>query len=259
MKKYNIENFYIGELYLYKNFAGFISESYNKDNNSKVDTFEQTGAINFMQAEESKQIDWINKREYTGFLTIFYKQDNKYICLHDGIPYEINGDNFIKNLIPLNELLPKISSKILSKISMGKALELFNILFKNNKEETLYTEIEYPVSDFIIGDIILKEVQYQELTTDIDYSYIDLPYHTMLNKSNLSIQSFRQDNYINTVYRCLFLKDGVDLYNINNHQFYNPNEDIFQTLINFRDYTQIKPSKDSISIPKALKKFKQTI
>jgi len=261
-KKYNIEEFYIGELYLYTNFANFISNTYNPKSNNQVQIFSQSGAINFQQEEISRYIDYENGREYTGFLTIFYKQGNKYICLHNGNSYQINGANFIKNLLPLTELLPKVNSKLLPEINPTRALELFDILFKSNNEEQLYNCSEQPLSDFFIGDLVLKEIEYQETQPDNGYNYIDLPHHIMLSKSGLATQSFQQANYINTIYRCLFLRQGVDLYNINNHQFYNHNEDTFTSIITFQDYmTEIgKPiTSQTLSVPKALKRYKNTL
>lgn len=258
--KYNIEEFFVGELYLYTNFANYISESYNPINQNKVNTFSQSGAINFCQEESRKYIDYENGREYTGFLTIFYKQGNKYICLHDGISYELKGANFIENLVPLNELLPKINTEILSEISIPRALELFDILFK--QQTTLYNKEKQPISDYYIGDIVLKETYHQETLPDSKYTYINLPHHIILDKSNLAFQTFQEDNYMNIVYRCLFLKQDLDLYNLHNHQFYNSHEDTFQSIISFQEHIKsidITIPSETISIPKALKLFKKTI
>lgn len=258
-KEYNIEEFYVGELYLYTNFANFVSEFYNPDNQEKINIFSKSRAIKFQEDIASRGIDWENGREYTGFLTIFYKQGDKYLCLHDGITYELNSDIFIRNLVPLNELLPQINTKLLSKITISKALELFEILFKNNKEE-LHNKEEYSISDFYIGDISLVEMM--KLGEDHGYYYYNLPRHIMLNKLNLAIQSFEDKKYIKTVYRCLFLRQNVDLYNVNDHQFYNPNEDSIESLIPFVSYINeygINLPSEVMSIPQACKKFKKTI
>lgn len=261
-KKYNIEEFFVGELYLYTNFANFIYESYNPQNRNYVDNFSHSGAINFQQDLISRYIDWENKREYTGFLTIFYKLGDKYICLHDGKPYKLNGSNFIENLIPLSTLLPQINTHLLPEITISKALQLFDILFKNTKDDiNLYDETKEKIQDFYIGDIILKEIYHQESLPDSKYQYINLPHHIMLDKSNLLVQRFSDSDYISTVYRCLFLRHDIDLYNINNNQFYNPHEDNLQMLITFQDYMKefnIGILQETISIPKALKLFKKT-
>lgn len=261
-KKYNIEEFYVGELYLYTNFANFISVSYNPQAKDQVRNFLQSGAINFQKDMESRYIDWDSGREYTGFLTIFYKQGDKYICLHDGKPYKLNGSNFIENLVPLSSLLPQINTQLLAEITVSKALQLFEILFKNTKDEiNLYDETKEKIQDFYIGDIILKEIYHQESLPDSKYQYINLPHHIMLDISNLLVQRFSDSNYISPVYRCLFLRHDIDLYNINNNQFYNPHEDNFQMLITFQDYMKefnIGIPQETISISKALKLFKKT-
>lgn len=262
-KKYNIEEFFVGELYLYTNFANFISESYNPQNRNYVNNFSHSGAINFQQDLISRYIDWENKREYTGFLTIFYKQGDKYICLHDGLQYKLNGSNFIENLVPLTSLLPQINTRLLSEITISKALQLFDILFKNTKDEIkLYDETKESIQDFYIGDIILKEIYHQETLPDSKYQYINLPHHIMLDKPNLLVQRFSNSDYINAVYRCLFLCQDTDLYNINNNQFYNLHEDNFQMILSFQEYMKdfnMEISQETVSIPKALRLFKKTL
>lgn len=262
MEKYNIENFFVGELYLYTNFANFISDSYDPQTKNQVINFIQSGAINFQTDMESRYIDWDSGREYTGFLTIFYKEGTRYICLHNGISYELNGSNFIENLIPLSELLPKINAKIITSITINKALQLFDILFKNTKDEiNLYNETKEKLQNFYIGDIILKKIYHKESLPGSKYQYINLPHHIMLDKSILSVQRFFDSDYISTVYRCLFLRYGIDLYNINNNQFYNPHKDNFQMLITLKEYMKefdIEIPQETMSIPKALKLSKKT-
>ena len=257
-KKYDIEKFYIGELYLYTNFANFISPYYNTNQQNKIESFKKTRAINFQQDELRKYIDWENKREYTGFLTIFYKQDDKnYICLHDGISYRIDGANFIENLIPLNEILPKVNTERITKLSVSTTLELFDTIFK--EQTTLYNKDKHLISEYYVGDIILKETYHQELYPESRYIYINLPHHILLEKYNLSIQCYQQEDYTNIIYRCLFLKYNKHLYNLNNHQFYNQDEYTFESITPLKEYLQetYKPIfLETVSIPKALKLFK---
>lgn len=262
-KNYNIDEFFVGELYLYTNFSNFISECYDPLNRNYVDNFSNSGAICFQQDIISRYIDWEKKREYTGFLTIFYKQGDKYICLHDGKTYKLNGSNFIENLTPLRELLPKINTEILSKITIPKAMQLFDTLFKVTKSANkLHNEQKEAIKDFYVGDLTLRKIYHQEKNPDSKYMYIDLPHHIVLDKSNLAIQSFSNSDYISIVYRCLFLRQDLDLYNLNNYQFYNPNEDQIQIIDNLQAYMSdygIHSTMESISIPKALKLFRKTL
>ena len=259
--KYSINNFYIGEIYLYKKFGNFLTGETIEEEDKRMKTITTSGAINFQPDLISRHIDWDNKREYTGFLTIFYKQDNKYICLHDGKTYELNNQYIIENLVLLKDLLPRIHSKSISKISMYEALELFDILFKNDINQELYNENKQNISNFVVGDIALREKTIIE-NPKVKMQYINLPHHIMLSKSYLEMYSFKEKNYINIVYRCLFLKEGVDLYNLHNHQYYNHHEDNFDNIILFKDYLkefEIEPESKSITINKALKLFKRTI
>lgn len=262
MNKYPISNFYVGELYLYTSFGNLMSGSDTIIGREQIESFSQTSAIGFQKDLLSKYVDWENRREYTGFLTIFYKQDNQYICLHDGKTYILNSPYIIDNLVPLSDVMPKRDVTSISKISMYDALELFDILFvEEDRKQTMYRNTEMPITDFFVGDIALRESTPIELG-DARRKYIDLPHHIMLENDGLSIYSFGSNNYHNTVYRCLFLIDGVDLYNVNNHQFYNPNEDTFGTIQTFKEYMSdfdIKTPRQTITIPKALKLFKRTI
>lgn len=251
-KKYNIEDFYVGELYLYSNFANFTSRLYNPENQEKINIFTHTDAINFQQEPLSKYIDWETGREYTGFLTLFYKQGNSYICLHDGNIYRLKGIIRIDNLIPLNNLLPQINSKIPTTISIQKALQLFNILFKENQEEIqLYNDNKENISNFYIGEITLDET----IISDNGYKYPRLKEQLILKKQSLLTRSTEEYNIIKNTYRCLFLKQELNYYNINNNQFYNPCEHIFNSLISLQEELNslnIHYSHQTLSIPKAL-------
>lgn len=262
-KKHPISNFYVGELYLYTTFGNLLSiDSSITFGKEKIENFKNSGAISFQRDLISRYTDWENRREYQGFLTIFYKQGDKYICLHDGVTYELNGAILLENLVPLKELLPKINEKNISTISTNGALKLFDILFRKTKDESiLYEEKEELISDFYVGDLSIKE---RTLSEEIDAKteYFYLPQHIMLGKNSLEVYSYGKDGYANTVYRCLFFRDGVDLYNINNNDFYNHNEDRFDSIIPFKEYIQefnFPSPEESISIPKALKLFKKTI
>ena len=142
---------------------------------------------------------------------------------------------------------------------MYRALQLFDILFNKNKDMSqLYLGEKQLVSDFYVGDISLKEMYRKEQGSDSRRKYIDLPQHYLLDKSGLTLYSFRKSDYVSTVYRCLFLRQGVDLYNVNNNQFYNHNEDKIQGIVDFREYITnfgIKTQSSELSIPKALKLF----
>lgn len=258
--KYPIGNFYVGELYLYTSFGNLLAGELPNDGKAKIDEFMHSGAINFQQDMKSRYTDWENQREYTGFLTIFYKEGKNYICLHDGKTYQLGTANIIDNLTPLKSLLPKIDAKRLTQISMYDGLELFDILFTET-ENKFYIGSEQKITNFYVGDIALRTGTPIEATDERTH-YIQLPQQLMLEKSGLDMYSYRSEAHVNTVYRCLFLKDGVDLYNINNHQFYNPNEDLFKSLISFKEYMaelEIRTPAKTTTIPKALRLFKKTI
>lgn len=258
----NIDDFFVGELYLYKSFGNFINGVNSEEEIRIMENFSLTRAINFQQDLISRYIDWDNLREYNGFLTIFYKHDDNYICLHDGNSYKLNSKYIIDNLVPLRDLLPKIDTPQIENINFYQALNVFDLLFQKESDETrLYLNHCINTSKLYVGDISLKERTPVE-SNESRIAYLNLPQHIMLNRRGLELYSYASSNYINTVYRCLFLLDGVDLYNINDNQFYNPNEDNFDNLITFEDYLkefEKKETPQTLSIPKALRLFKKTL
>lgn len=260
--EYPITSFFVGEIYLYTKFGNLLRGETAKECEERIKSFQTSGAINFQKNSLSRYIDWEERREYTGFLTIFYKQDNKYICLHDGKIYHKNEGTIIDNIIPLTDILPKLEKKYQPRISMYDALELFDNLFQEElPAPILYEEKNKPITDFFVGDIVLKE---RTINNSIDERtrYIDLPHHLILQKTGLLQRSYEIEDYLNSVYRCLFLKDGVDLYNINNSKFYNPYEDNFELLIPLTKHLtneEVVCHSKSISIPKALRLFKRSI
>lgn len=260
-KNYNLEQIYVGELYLYTDIVSYTPISHDSKKKERAEDFFKTGAIDFEKNPLNRYIDWENGREYTGFLTMFYKQGKKYICMHDGNAYEMKGQCFIENLVPLSELVPKLNAKLPKVIAISEALQLFDILFKKNFGEiSLYDTTQHDAMDFYIGDIILRERK--QALPDDKIEYINLPQHIMLAKSNLLISSFQETNYINRVYRCLFLQQDVDLYNVNSHEFYNPYENSFQSIANFKDYIDeygLPSTQKTLSIPKALKLLRKTL
>ena len=260
--EYPIIDFYVGELYLYKKFGNLLTGESIQDGEIRIQKFSESGAINFQHDLASQYIDWEKEIEYTGFLTLFYKQNGKYICLHDGKTYDLSSLIIIDNLVLLKDLLPKIDNKKISRISMYDALELFDILFKEDSiEQSLYLENKHKITDFYVGDITLRERKSID-TIDKRCEYINLSHHLMLEKEGLAIHSSQASDYTNVAYKCLFLRDGVDLYNIHNNQFYNPNEDEFESLSPFAEYllsNKVSFKSEQTTIPKALRLFKRTI
>ena len=80
-KKYSINEFFVGELYFAVSFGNLLVNQSIQEGMDKITSFTQSGAINFQQNLMDKYIDWENRREYTGFLTIFYKQGSKSVYM----------------------------------------------------------------------------------------------------------------------------------------------------------------------------------
>ena len=132
-RKYDIENFYVGELYLSHKIGNLVYPDEHIEINKKAYIL-SNGAIDFQKDLFKKYIDYESKRHYDGVLTIFYKSSNKCMCLHDRKIYGEEELDFYENLVPLTELLPKFSYNTPQKISIIDALLMFDYLFKKNNK-----------------------------------------------------------------------------------------------------------------------------
>ena len=169
-RKYDIKNFYVGELYISTGISKPLGLSPNKEitkeNRIKYDIQNKTvmnGAIdinNQFCLSKDNGLRW-----YDGYLTIFYKVNNSYICLHNGNTYRLTGEDFCENLFRLDTLLPKISYNIPKEISNEDSLRLFEKLFNKNyeyKTEKFYTNESYKLDNFYVGSLAFCE-QYTPL------------------------------------------------------------------------------------------------
>lgn len=129
-KKYAIDDFYIGQLY-----------SFNDISNKAIRT------DSFFQ----------NERQCMGFLTLFFKKNNGYLCLHDGMFYSTYDSIYLENLVSLSFVLPKFDFNIASLISFGDAILLFDALFKkeNNDIFNMYSRTLFDINDFLVGPLNL--------------------------------------------------------------------------------------------------------
>lgn len=154
-KIYNINNFYIGELYLSYEFKNLL-QSENSIQKSKTSSLCINGAINFEQGLLRKYIDWEKRKSYEGILTIFYKENDNYISLYSGKLYNSNSEDFYENLVSLPNALPKSGFDIPSRISIKEALFLFDTLFKNSKAKNIeeFYSTDYQIPDWIKKGII---------------------------------------------------------------------------------------------------------
>lgn len=291
--KYNINNFYVGELYLSREMGNsLINEKLNEKDfgeRDKVTTICANGAINFDKHRMSKYTDYDNKCQYKGVLTIFYKENDEYICLHNQMAYDSDSIDFYDNLIPLGDLLPKVDFSFTKEISAREALKTFDSLFKSNAEKTdkLYNKIEHPMQEYYVGNLNLYEGFLPDNNRRNRYQYSNLPQKYVLYISDAVIMGIYglkgktkdeyglvYDSHDTTDFRCLFLKQKNGLYNIHNYQTYDKGilqqthfdgnvplgESYYDWIIPFENYLEqrdVRNNYSSLTIPKALKLYRK--
>lgn len=299
-KKYYIGNFYVGELYLSHKFNGWDLKVGNTANHdefyNKIKELYKNGAIKFHENMIERFVDWNERRAYEGILTIFYKDDEECICLHNNKCYKQkddkqNHDDFYANLMPLSTLLPKVDYNIPNEITKNGAMELFDLLFRKKLFESvgsLYYKSNHNINDFYVGTFNLcagflpnnDERNYR-------FQYTNVAEKAILQKNgidpyqmNAKIIACIKDGYPNfenchtiSSYKCLFLKKYKGMYNIHSYQIcrkgimgimkdsdHDCEANYYENMKPLREViaeNDIYYNNDEITIPKAMVLFKK--
>jgi hypothetical protein len=290
MKKelYLIKDFYVGELYVSYEFGNLLAQSpltkKEIEERKKINNLTLGGAIDFQNGLLNKYTDFEQRRSYEGVLTVFYKYNSSYICLHNGLKYNLFGNDFCKNLISMTELLPKLDYNVPKDITMPEAITTFNKLFKKARFSSI--DNLHPMDDFYVGTLHLYEGYQPDNKNGNMYEYVNLAQKYMLYNSNAILGGMygyngeSKDEY-NMVYdaydyadfTCLFLKQSSGLLNLNNNQIYqkgimekqhlndfNIGESHYEWIRSFYEYLEENKktyNNNEITIQKALKLFKR--
>lgn len=288
MKKYNIENFYVGELYLsYENNGIWNKSMEQKYVYNEISYLKSSGAIDFEDGIFKKIIS-NNDRIFKGVLTIFYKKnDNEYTCILNGNTYTLNGNNFCKNLVPISSLLPKVSYNTQKELTISQALKLFKYLFTTNYSKTAYNNDKYNINEFYIGNLNLVESLRKKDAYSNIKKYYNLPEQKILYKSDAKIVSYsgsykkdtltndEPDFYDYVTMECVFKTlENNSMYNIHNFQIYENGiskkehmltvddgvsyYDYMMPFSQYLDENKIIYKEKEISIPKVLKIYRKT-
>ena len=158
MEKYPIEKFYVGKI----NFGFKIDDfrAYQAPTRqgciilSVKDITTFNGAID-VQMMTSKLTDLENRIMYNKIFTIFYKNDdNNYTSLHNGTTYQLSGETYCSDLVPLSSCIPDVASRVDKEITCLKAKQIFEILFESSKK-SLYTCESFPLDYFYFANLEL--------------------------------------------------------------------------------------------------------
>lgn len=212
--KYNIDNYYVGEIEI---DLGDISI-----NNNYIKRKPKNVAINVVD-------NFYNKENI--FLTLFYLENKKLICLHNAEVYDISK---VQHLTSLKQFLSKVDFTLPSLINFKEALIIFRYLFDidfNYSFEQLYENINHSIDHFYVGKFYFCEKYVKYIDNNIiDYTQ-DMLYKYLLMKSSARIRNiyeYKENNiYCNyLIYDCLFYKHKNGLLNLNDNKFYNDNQSL---------------------------------
>lgn len=243
---FNIKNFFVGELYFSYPFSNILEESvgYNRVNNQDRAKMYQSiyelcnnGAISstFFSKKSLSNVDSENRREYYGVLTLFHKNNEKCVCLHDGNVYNKEGNSFYSNLTPLTSLFPKVDFDTPDILTIKEALIFFKILLKGigyNRIPNLYNNVNHSISEFFVGRLALYNSFSLDKPKCYEYQSFNLPTKIILMKNNIKSysgfivsspvngdESLKYEHSFSNSF-CIFLRQNQQYYNIGAHQFY---------------------------------------
>ena len=260
MEKLAINDYYIGELNLRCDM-----------NNTHLEKWEAIykGAIDinpYYNFEKHKTME--DDERYDSLLTIFYKRKTReYLCLHNNkVYYDEAEASFLDNIVPLDEVLPKIDYTLPKSISYDEALYLFKKLFLFNVLKMNFNFKTYPLEQIYFGELDLctkiKEIN------DNPSSVLSLICPNIieeimlsLNPSLLSLEGFKNKLVFGSIaldceynrYSSVFLQTEPNIYyNINNYKFYKPNEqNLKYNLLQTRKLLEVLKEKN-IECPKKM-------
>ena len=265
-KKYDKNNFYVGELYLSSKLEGLTY----KPNEDAINLL-KNGAIRISKENQNNYIDLQKGLGYDSYFTLFYKLGFNYICLHNGKIYKVLGDDFCVNLVKFEKLFPKFANKLEDKrsLTVSKALDIFNILYnKQALKMKLYNKTSCDSSSLFLGDLNLCYRQNYNIKKDFFDNYQDLAFKYLLEDSLLKgYKDIKEDNkYANYfVYKNLFFQDDKNdkIISLNTNQSYDNNNELgnsyYSNLTPLAKYleTKQKPIVRKLTIPKALDLLKE--
>lgn len=267
-KKYDINNFYVGELYLSKELEGLTYTGIV--DSKKSGPLLENGAIRIEKEKRNKYVDLKKGLEYEGFLTLFYKQGFNYICLHNGKVYSLLADDFAINLVPIKDIIPKVDNKVKNKISVNQALEIFDILLgdKDKNLKKLYVKNTHDSSLFLVGDLNVCYMKDQGHKFDFFDNYTNLTFNYLLDDELLKgYVELKEDKFKTTylIYKSLFFKNDSSskLLSLNTNQYYEDKKKMdtsyYSDVISFDEYLKEKkkPVVRKLTIPKALDLLKE--
>ena len=236
MKKHDVDNYYVGNLNFAFPMGNILIASVGgseptKEDRIRRDAFYTTtinGAINLSLIHMNDIVPSNNNYHYDSVLTLFYKIDDKYYCIHNGNTYKLdnNGDTFCNDLVKLKDVVPKFGYNLPDRISYLKAVLIFNSLFKKFNIR-MFNNDKFNINDFYIGGLDLCEGR----TINRVHKDLAIPTQIIMNKQILYCQAgYSLSNHINgeeietdySSFNSIYLKlDDENYYNINNFKIYN--------------------------------------
>ena len=236
-KYYNVNQIYTGILNISTNFNNLVYDNNYLNFQNKKWELVNNGALDLTYEFD----DFTKRRTYNSVFTMFIKENDKYLCLHNNKLYDLEGNDYISELKPLKESLPQVDFNIEEEISLNKLYNLFTSVFDDLKCIKLYNKSKHLFSDFYVGVL--------NLVDHININNNSVKKNIIENKLLLHddyVGGYNQDinniEYNYDIVECLFLKIDNKYYCLNNFKFYDTEdiagENFCQNLISLKEFIE---------------------
>lgn len=262
---YSIDNFYVGKLNISRKQGNLLVPGSTDFLGLAYQIAELTinGAIehnnSFSENQNSLRDDLIYKEVYT----LFLKQNENYLCLHDNNIYTENGDDYCNCLISFKNYFPKIDFALPNELTIKEAKKYFDIILKKRNGVELYNKkILHSINDFYVGglDLLTEETIIESKITE-EKNFINSC--LLINGWWGCCKGYNNDKtkeVSHDFFKCLFIKNADRYYNIKDFNFYvdiDSADSFCHHLIPYKEYIEdfnMVP-KDNISIYKAINAY----
>lgn len=279
MKKFPTENFYIGTINIAlpnNALMAACGAAPTKEENQLLKFMIRStdnGALQLGEAYRKTNPNTGISHRYETLLTFFYKEDDKYYCMHNGYTYGTEIDDaYCDNLVKLSDAVPKFGFVLPKEISKHYVYDLVKKLFmKNRNPGLLYNNDKFDADRFYTGELEMC-TGYREYGVHSEYNRLNILESITLNhQRHLYTQSGSSSVFrINGVeyeadysdFSSIFYRiDDENFYNINNYKIYNINSlkpltDRVTICTPLRVLDHYSDLSDQVSIPTIINKQK---
>ena len=203
----DVKKIYVGDLFIERN-------RYNSD-------YENLLELGFDKNDE-------RRKKYLRYFTLFFKVDNNYLCLENGLIYSSNKDGLICNLYPLQSFLQRRDEQFIECGNTDDILTVYkNVFLSNRLPLTIKSIYKYKINDVYFGNFIVNSyfmkngIAHYNTALNLLYNRSYCYAQTLTRPRKASIVKGEFDCSINSYYISPCIKTNNGFLNIHTNKFYS--------------------------------------